>query len=164
MAYITTGLTNGGVTTHYKFSYDEALSGPRGPEPARTNAVIAACETDYNLMSEWFGGSLTVTGMTVQVTTQSNGASWNGSSSSSTIQLKAQGASFSNDPAYLRYLLIAEVTEIFMMTQNQGWFQGSNEGSKGEGLSRFLSGQFLAETGFLGLGIECRLCRGRSMA
>jgi len=102
MAYVTTGLTSGGVTAHYKFSYDEALGGPGGSEPARTNAVIAACETDYNLMSGWFGGGLTVTGMTVQVTTQSNGASWNGSASSSTIQLKAQGASFSNNPAYLR--------------------------------------------------------------
>ena len=154
MAFITTGLYNGGVTAHYRFSYDQALGGPSGPEPARTNAVIAACETDYNLMAGWFGGSLTVTGMAVQVTTQSNGASWSGSSSSSTIQLKAQGESYSNNPAYLRYLLMAEVTEIFMMTQSKGWFQGSNEGSKGEGLSRFLSGQFLAENGFLGVGMD----------
>ncbi len=152
MAYITTGLTNGGVTTHYKFSYDQALAAPAGPEPARTNAVIAACEADYNLMHGWFGGGVSVTGMSVQVTTQSNGASWNGSASSSTIQLKAQGAAY--NPAYLRYLIIAEVVEIFMMAQNIGWFQGSNEGSKGEGLSRFLSGQFLAENGLLGLGID----------
>jgi len=41
-----------------------------------------------------------------------------------------------------------------MMTQNKGWFQGSNEGSKGEGLSRFLSGQFLVNNGFLGVGID----------
>ena len=154
MAFITTGLTNGGVTTHYRFSYDDSLAAPSGPEPARTNAVIAACETDYNLMSGWFGGGINVTGMTVQVTSQSNGASWNGTATSSTIQLKAQGAAFSNNPAYLRYLLIAEVTEIFMMAQNKGWFQGSNEGSKGEGLSRFLSGQFLALNGFLGVGID----------
>ncbi|MFZ0161470.1 MAG: hypothetical protein WAL50_20760, partial [Kineosporiaceae bacterium] len=154
MAFITTGLTNAGVTTHYRFSYDEALGGPGGVEPARTNAVIAACESDYNLMSGWFGGGLTVTGMSVQVTTQSNGASWSGTSMSSTIQLKAQGAGYSSNAAYLRYLLVAEVSEIFMMTQNRGWFQGSNEGSKGEGLSRFLSGQFLAINGLLGLGID----------
>ena len=154
MAYITTGLTNGGVTAHYKFSYDQALAAPSGPEPARTNAVIAACEADYNLMHGWFGGGVSVTGMSVQVTTQSNGAGWSGSASSSTIQLKAQGASYSNNSAYLRYLIIAEVVEIFMMAQNIGWFQGSNEGSKGEGLSRFLSGQFLAENGFLGLGMD----------
>jgi hypothetical protein len=154
MAFVTTGLTNGGVTKHYRFSYDQALAGPGGPEPARTNAVIAACETDYTAMAGWFGGGLTVTGMTVQVTTQSNGASWSGTATSSTIQLKAQGASYSNNPAYLRYLLVAEVTEIFMMTQNKGWFQGSNEGSKGEGLSRFLSGQFLVANGFLGVGMD----------
>ena len=153
MSYITTGLTNGGVTTHYKFSYDQSLGGPGGVEPARTNAVIAACESDYNLMSGWFGGSL-VTGMTVQVTTQSNGAGWSGSPSSSTIQLKAQGASYSNNPAYLRYLIIAEVVEIFMLAQNIGWFQGGNEGSKGEGLSRFLSGQFLVKNGFLSVGMD----------
>ena len=83
-------------------------------------------------MHGWFGGGVNVSGMNVLVTTQSNGASWNGSASSSTIQLNAQGASYSNNPAYLRYLLIAEVVEIFMMAQNIGWFQGSNEGSKGE--------------------------------
>jgi hypothetical protein len=154
MAFVTTGLTNGGVTTHYKFSYDASLAGSGGVEPARTNAVIAACEADYDLMSSWFGGGLTVTGMTVQVTTQSNGASWSGSSTSSVIQLKAQGAAYSSNPAYLRYLLFAEVTEILMMTQNAGWFQGSDEGSKGEGLSRFLSGQFLAMNGLLGIGID----------
>ena len=105
-------------------------------------------------MHGWFGGGINVTDMSVQVTTQSNGAGWSGSPNSSTIQLKAQGAVYSNNPAYLRYLLIAEVVEIFMLAQNSGWFQGSNEGSKGEGLSRFLSGQFLAQNGFLGLGID----------
>ena len=154
MAFVTTGLINGGATTHYAFSYDQALGGTGGVEPARTNAVIAACEADYNLLSGWFGGGLTVTGMAVQVTTQANGASWSGSSTSSTIQLKAQGAAYSVNSAYLRYLLIAEVSEIFMMTQGAGWFQGSDEGSKGEGLSRFLSGQFLAINGLLGLGVD----------
>jgi hypothetical protein len=153
VAFVTTGLTNGGVTTHYRFSYDDALSGPGRPEPARTNAVIASCESDHALMTGWFGG-LTVTGMTVQVTTQSHGASWSGTSTNSTIQLNAQGSSYSGNPVYLRYLLIAEVTEIFMMTQGTGWFQGGDEGSKGEGLSRFLSGQFLAMNGALGVGID----------
>ncbi len=144
MAFITTGLTNGGSTTHYSFQYDDTLrnspSNPTGPEPARTNAVIAACENDYNLMKSWFGSSVNVTGMTVQVTPQGGGAAWNGSSSSSTITLKPGS---NTDPNFLRYLIIAEVTEIFMMTQNIGWFQSGNEGSKGEGLSRFLSAQFL---------------------
>lgn len=153
MGYTTSGLTNGGKTTHYSFSYDQSLGGPGGVEPGRTNAVIAACEADYNLMAGWFGGSF-VSGMSVQVTTQSNGAGWSGSASSSTIQLKAQGAGYSNNPIYLRYLIIAEVVEIFMLAQNKGWFQGGNEGSKGEGLSRFLSGQFLVRNNALGVGID----------
>jgi hypothetical protein len=154
MAYTVAGLTNGGVTTHYRFSYGTALGGNGGVEPARTNAVIAACEADYNLMHGWFGGGVNLSNLTVQVTTQSNGASWNGGTGGATIQLNAQGASYSTNPIYLRYLLIAEVVEIFMLGQNSGWFQGSNEGSKGEGLSRFLSGQFLAQNNALGLGID----------
>ncbi len=154
MAFITTGLTGGGVTTHYKFQYDDSLqktgANPTGIEPARTNAVIAACENDYNLMKGWFGGGVNVTGMTVQVTTQGGGAAWNGSSTSSTITLKPGN---NTDPNFLRYLIIAEVTEIFMMTQNKGWFQSGNEGSKGEGLSRFLSAQFLIANG-LGFGLQ----------
>jgi len=160
MAQTTNGLTNGGVTTHYNFSYDDSFANsaanPTGPEPARTNAVIQQCENDYNLMSGWFGGGINVTGMTVQITAENAvGASWNGSATSSTIQLKdAQGTTYRFNPIYLRYLLIAEVTEIFMMAQNIGWFQGGDEGSKGEGLSRFLSSQFLAQNGSLGLGID----------
>src|SRR5207244_10169666 len=40
-------------------------------------------------------------------------------------------------------------TEMFMLAQNRGWFDpgGSNEGSNGEGLSRFLASQFLIATG-----------------
>ncbi len=47
---VTTGLTNGGITTHYAFAYDESLGGPGGVEPARTNAVIASCEADFAWM------------------------------------------------------------------------------------------------------------------
>jgi len=158
MTIIRTGLSNGGLTAHYSFSYDDALANsptnPNGPEPARTNAVIAACETDYNLMHGWFGGNINVTGMTVQVQPRSGGAQWRGGSTLSTIDLFGQGMSYSNNPIYLRYLLIAEVVEIFMMTQNTGWFQDTSEGSKGEGLSRFLSSQFLAQNNALGIGID----------
>jgi hypothetical protein len=157
VASIKTGLVNNGVTAHYDFSYDSSLAAPAGPEPARTNAVIAACETDYNLMHWWFGGNITVTGMKVQMTTEINGAEWSlNPDSTYTVWLKAEGKSYSNNPAYLRYLIVAEVVEIFMLAQApQGlWFQGNNEGSKGEGLSRFLSSQFLVRNGFLGTGID----------
>jgi hypothetical protein len=63
MAYITDGLTDSGLgagrTAHYAFSYDDQLNSathPGQPEPGRTNQLIAACECDYNLMADWFGG------------------------------------------------------------------------------------------------------------
>ena len=43
----------------------------------------------------------------------------------------------------MRYLLVSEVTEMFMQAQGKGWFGAGNEGSAGEGLSRYLAGQFL---------------------
>ncbi len=146
MALTTAGLTNGGSTTHYRFQYDDALAAspanPSGPEPARTNAVIAACEGDFALMRGWFGG-INLSNINVHVTPQGGGADWNGSTSSSTVEIKAEGQSFSSSPDFIRYLLVAEITEIMMLGQNIGWFQGHDEGSKGEGLSRFLGAQFL---------------------
>jgi Listeria-Bacteroides repeat domain (List_Bact_rpt) len=63
---ITDGLAGGGGTMHFTFSYHEGLkttaANPSGPEPARTNDVIASCERDYNLISGWFASSA-VTGM-----------------------------------------------------------------------------------------------------
>jgi hypothetical protein len=75
MALITTGLTQNGAgiegkTAHFQFSYDDSFSGPGGVEPARTNAVIAACENDYNWLSGLFGGGISITGINIQVTTQ----------------------------------------------------------------------------------------------
>jgi hypothetical protein len=44
---------------------------------------------------------------------------------------------------------VSEVTELFMRAQNAGWFAKAkgNEGSAGEGLSRFLAQQFLVLSG-----------------
>lgn len=144
MTFITTGLTNGGATTHYRFQYDDSLAGAGGPEPARTNAVIAACENDFNLMSGWFGNiALTVsTPITVNVVPGPYAsAGWG-----PPITLTPGNAS---DAILCRYLLVSEVTEMFMLAQNKGWFapDGSNEGSAGEGLSRFLASQFLVSIG-----------------
>ena len=50
MAPTSAGLTNGGQTTHYQFTYDNSLGGPGGIEPARTNQVLANCEADFNLI------------------------------------------------------------------------------------------------------------------
>jgi hypothetical protein len=144
--FITTGLTNGGVTAHYAFSYDSALqktaANPSGPEPARTNALIAVCESDYNLMAAWFGGiSLTLTvPLVTHVTNQGGGAGWG-----PPLTLKPGNG----DATLCRYLVVSEVVEMFEYAQNQGWFapDGSNEQSCGEALSRFCGQQFLVLTG-----------------
>jgi len=81
------------------------------------------------------------------------GAEWDTTTSYCT--LKPNDTRHVRSPAdqvtYLRYLLVQEVTEMLMLAQGQGWHpplgQGYNEGSSGEGLSRFLGMQFLLATG-----------------
>ena len=142
---VTDGLPNGGVTTHFTFSYDRALANPGGPEPARTSAVMATVEGDYTLMASWFGGiSLTVpVPLQTHVINAADGASWG-----PPLTLKPGGG----DATLVRYLIVSEVTEMFMLAQNQGWFapDGADEQSCGEGLSRFLAQQFLV---LQGLGV-----------
>jgi hypothetical protein len=140
MALTTAGLTNGGLTTHYQIQYDDSLSLADGKD--RANALIAVCEADYNLMAGWFGGITLTVGypITVNITPGPYAsAGWG-----PPIRLTpGDGSSI----ALVRYLLVSEVTEMFMLAQNKGWFGSGNEGSAGEGLSRFLAGQFLIANG-----------------
>jgi hypothetical protein len=149
VAPTTSGLTNGGATTHYAFTYDDSLGAPLnpgGPEPARTNAVIAGCEADFTLMAGWFGNigldvSFTIP---VNVTQNGGGASWSKSGSSLTVTINPSTGSAN----FIRYLLVAEMVEQFMRAQGLGWYGSGTEGSEGEGLSRFLAAQFLLVNGF----------------
>ena len=148
MTLTTTGLTKGGTTTHYQFQYDDSLSAPinpGGPEPARTIAVIAACENDFNLMSGWFGNVAPDVNVPipVNVTQFGGGASWSLRGRNLTITINP----FLGDATLVRYLLVAEMTEQFMRAQGRGWYGTGTEGSEGEGLSRFLAAQFLAVNG-----------------
>lgn len=138
MGFTTAGLTNGGVTAHYEFQYDDVLSAADGVN--RANAIIAQCEQDFNLMSGWFSGVSIGTPLSVILTTLKGGASWSGSG----IILKAGNGISAFE---CRYLLVSEVTEMFMKSQGKGWFQSGDEGSKGEGLSRFLGVQFRVANG-----------------
>lgn len=143
MTFSTTGLTNGGRTAHYQIQYDDSIAG--GVEPGRCNQLVAACEGDFNLMSGWFGNAVLDVNipMAVNVTPNSGGAGWSLSGGNLTITVNAG----TNDAAFVRYLLVAEVVEQFMRAQNRGWFGAGTEGSEGEGLSRFLAAQFLAING-----------------
>ncbi|PWU07888.1 MAG: hypothetical protein C5B51_08890 [Terriglobia bacterium] len=149
MALTSTGLTNGGRTAHYQFQFDDSLSAPinpGGPEPARTNAVIAACENDFNQMSGFFGniGLGVNTPIAVNVTQDSGGARWDLDSGNLTVTIKPD---VTGSATFVRYLMVAEITEVFMRAQGRGWFGDHTEGSEGEGLSRFLANQFLIING-----------------
>jgi len=141
---VTTGLTAGGVTTHYSFAYDETLGGPGGIEPARTNAVIAACETDFAWMQAQFAGVTigVTTPIPTFVTALGGGASW--------WPLKLYPGRTGTASA-IRTLMVAEVVEMFMAGQHKGWGYSSGVGDEescGEGLSLFLTIQFQLANGF----------------
>jgi len=142
MTLTSTGLTGAGRTAHYQIQYDDTLADADGLD--RANGLIAVCEDDYNLMAGWFGGiSLTVG---VPVTVNIVPGSYASAGWGPPINLVPGNGS----PLHVvRYLLVAEVTEMFMLAQDKGWFapDGSNEGSAGEGLSRVLSAEFLQVRG-----------------
>src|SRR5579863_9392155 len=160
--YTQAGLTpdsqgNAGCTAHYKFWYDSSrqktAANPTRPEPDRTNALIAACEADFALLQDWFGRTKFQfpiwVPVNVLVANLDGGAEWDTTTSYCT--LKPNDTVHQRQPAFLRYLLIMEVAEMFMFAQGQGWFpplgDGHNEGSAGEGLSRFLGMRFLLAIG-----------------
>jgi hypothetical protein len=135
-------LTLAGSTTHYRISYDNSLAAVDGVQ--RANALLGVCEQDYAIMSDWFGGINLPYQLPIEVHIDPGGyasAGWG-----PPISLKPGNGSGLN---VVRYLLVAEVVEMFMLSQNKGWFaaDGSNEGSAGEGLSRVLSAEFLHQVG-----------------
>src|SRR5579859_6665247 len=141
VTFTTTGLTNGGLTTHYQFQYDSTFQG-NAWGAQRTNDLIAVAESDYTIMLNWFN-NITITvepsPIVVNITDNSSGegASWY------PVQINVPTSAA---VSYIRYLLVTEVVEMFMKQQGGGWF-ASNEGSDGEGLSLFLGTQFLQSQG-----------------
>lgn len=124
--------TVAGQTVHYTVSFDNSL--PNGP--ALADGLLSACESDFSLMESWFVGVDNVHAPdSVLLTNGPAGGTWSGSSVTLTVPTGA--------PVDLvRFILVAEVVEQFMDSKNNGWYGPFNEGSKGEGLSRFLAAQF----------------------
>ncbi|MBV9196095.1 MAG: hypothetical protein JO168_18320 [Solirubrobacterales bacterium] len=160
MAFITTGLANDGKTAHYHVRYDSALD--PGVGQATAAALMNACDSDYVLMDGWFGGigSPWSELMTVQIKagftgkSGGTGASWTdlGSPVTLTTGLNPHDPTATVSLWFVRYLLVSEVVEMFMKKQHKDWYGGEwydygNEGSAGEGLSRFLAAQFLLLNG-----------------
>lgn len=142
MAFVTTGLPNDGHTNHFQVRYDPTL--PSGLALAR--ALLGTCESDYRDMAGWFGLDLHDLPIQVNLANQGGGASWaDGITGPPGVTVKPLDGTGRATLTQIRYLLVSEITEVFMSAQDKGWFAGSDEGSKGEGLSRFLALQFLLQ-------------------
>jgi hypothetical protein len=168
MTFTSAGLPNKGRTAHYQISYDATLTNVDGLN--RATGLFDSCEQDFALMSSWFAGvNLEFSfPISVQIANASGGAVWSDPPDialwfgfSPTVTIKPGGGTSVD---FVRYLLVSEITEMFMASQRKGWyentsiFSGADEGSKGEGLSRFLGVQFLVANGmpaipFPGFGV-----------
>jgi len=160
MWYTTTGLTNGGATTHYQFAYDAVLATAVGGniEPARTNSILANAsngnpivENDFTWMQQQFAGVDITKARSLPLQVFVSAPNGSGYGASWYPVILGPG----NRPAsLLRTLMVAEIVEIFMAAQDKGWGYSSgvgNEESPGEGLSLFLAVQFQIAQG---LGIN----------
>lgn len=146
MASSKNGLTLGGLTRYYDFSYDDTLPAAAGRD--LVNAVMQTCDSDFALMASWFVGITPADPLPVLISSPGAndvfGAEWTWGAfgqPSITLLLGNQG-----NELLARYVLVAEVTEIFMFTGHTQWFAVFDEGSIGEALSRFLSIEFLKAT------------------
>jgi protocatechuate 3,4-dioxygenase beta subunit len=147
MGFTNANLYNGGETTHFQILYDDTFSGTVGLQAAQQ--FMDVCEYDFDLMSGWFSniGLMFRLPIIVEIANSSDypAASWPGPFSPPAVTLNVGGTGVSFISAdYVRYLVVCEVTEMFMASQGGTWYvSGVDEGSKGEGLSRFLGVQFV---------------------
>ena len=150
------GLPNGGNTAHYAVSYDDALTAQAGLD--RATELMAHLDNDYALIQSWFAGVPYhfVSPINVHVTDGTDGASWFCPSEAVRfwypINVDLMPGPMPTT-GLLRYLVVSEVTEMFMASQAREWFgsvgffNNADEGSMGESLSRFLAAEFLTIAG-----------------
>jgi len=151
--FTVTGLTNNGTTKHYQLQYERSLAGSAfsNLEPGRTNQFLQVIEDDHQQLVTWFGG-LDVTGfyktpIPINIDNLFGGARTGGPGGTLPLPIGMDFFGIGLDYNGLRYLLYSEVSEILMHVQGQGWFDGGDEQSCGEALSRFLAAQFLKSVG-----------------
>jgi len=135
-----------GVTPNFKISYDDSLSQADGED--RANALMAVCDGDYAWIESVFGGIALVFALPLSLQIAPGAYASAGWGPGDTPITLTPGDGQKLD--LVRYLVVSEVTEMFMQTKDNGWgysFGDGNEGSKGEGLSRFLGYDFLSSNG-----------------
>jgi hypothetical protein len=150
------GLPNGGNTAHSAVSYEAGLAPGAGLD--RAAELMAHLDDDYALMQSWFAGVQYhfVSPINVHLTGDDGGASWFCPSEAVRFWFPIN-VDLMPGPmpttGLLRYLVVSEVTEMFMASQAREWygsvgfFNNADEGSMGESLSRFLAAEFLSVTG-----------------
>ncbi len=156
MSQVTGGLINDGETAHFKISYESSMSPDDGRNVAQ--ALMNVIEGDLALIKTWFAGVDFVFAypINVELHNASGGAGWVTPPDIAgwirfhpTVKVKAVGLPPPEQGiGYVRHLIVAEVVEMFMASKDNGWFENrtlltsGDEGSKGEGLSRFLGHEF----------------------
>ena len=152
---VTTGLTNGGVTTHFNFFYDPSLGGAGGIEPARINQLLATgsggkpvVENDFDWLQAQFAGIDMTKARSFPILVHVTAVVENGYNASWGWPLVMNAGQ--NPATLLRSMVISEVSETFMLAQDKGWGYSNgatNEESCGEALSLFLTVQFQLSQG-----------------
>jgi hypothetical protein len=161
IAGLPSGVGGQGRTQYFNFQYDDSLSAGRGRDLAAD--LMNYCDNDLAQLSGWFSGRALDMSPPITVSivnaatdaagnpTQRLGASWYGALAWP-LQVTITIGEFpmtSGTPTMLaRYLLVMEVSEMYMRAINatgftNPWFRTFSEGNKGEALSRFLALQFL---------------------
>jgi hypothetical protein len=127
MAWSTVGLPNNGRTAHYQIIYDDSLA----DGVARGTGLWSNCEADFQLMKGWFGGiDLSFDyPVPVIIANASSGGSWANPSpfldwlEGGAPPAVTLGPGADSSVEMLRYLLVAEVSEMFMLAKGNGWFE-----------------------------------------
>lgn len=152
---VTTGLTNGGVTTRFNFFYSPSLGGAGGVEPARINQLLAAgaggkpvIENDFDWLQAQFAGVDMTKARPFPIPLYVTAVVENGYNAYWGWPVVMNAGS--NPSTLLRSMFISEVSEVFMAAQDKGWGYSNGAGDEescGEALSLFLTVQFQLSKG-----------------
>ena len=133
-------IINLGQTPNFSVSYDNSItanaSHPSGQ--ALAQSVLDYCEYDYARLSAFFGAAVPAQDLPISVTIAPGGGGASNNGANQITGYVGVNTGFI-EPGLIEPLIVAELAEIFMAAQNNGWIAGW---SNGEALSR-VSGQVL---------------------
>ncbi|HSS49596.1 MAG TPA: hypothetical protein VLX28_11690 [Thermoanaerobaculia bacterium] len=126
---LTAPATPAGSTPLFRFTFDPSL-GANGQ--ALATALAQTAEQDFAAMQRYFGVTPGHLPFIVNIVPGGHGAS-HGGCTDTHIQVDAFSGT---DSDLVRFVLVAEVAEVFMAAKGNGWDCGA---SNGEGLSRIMA-------------------------